>query len=105
MRVRILEWFGGRFGVPFGSLLGSFLDTLGPLGHPLGYLWATFEFFECLFQHFSLLLGAFGHSGVPFCPLVSPLNAFGVISGYFGRILQMFRCHSSGIPQIFLRYS
>jgi hypothetical protein len=79
MWVRILHWFGSRFGVPFGSLLESFLGTLGPLGHPLGSLWAAFGSFGCLFQHFSLLLGAFGHSGVPFCPFVSPLGAFGMI--------------------------
>ncbi len=53
MRVRILEWFGGRFGVPFGSLLGSFLGTLGPLGHPLEALWAACGSFGCSLGVFS----------------------------------------------------
>ena len=38
MWVRIWHWFGSRFGVPFGRFLGSFWDTFGPCGHPLGVL-------------------------------------------------------------------
>ena len=76
LSVRILYWFGGRFGVPFGSFLGSFSGTLGPLGHPLGTLWAAFGSFGCLLGVFSntfqYFLGASGHSGVPLCPFVSP---------------------------------
>ena len=77
MRVRILEWFGGRSGVPFGRFLASFLGTLGPLGHRLGALWPAFGSFGCLFHNFSVLLVASGHYGEPFCPCVSPLDAFG----------------------------
>ena len=79
MRVRVLEWFGGRFGVPFGSLLGSFWEFFGhlgttwaPFGGPLGCLCVLWVLVGCLFQHFALLLGASGHSGVPLCPFVFP---------------------------------
>ena len=74
MRVRILEWFGGRFGLAFGSLLGSFWSTLaplwGPFGLPLGPLGACWVSFLSLFTTFRL--GASGHSGVPLCAFVSP---------------------------------
>ena len=60
----------------FGSLLGSFLEPLGttwaPFGGPLACLWVLWVFVGCLFPHFSVLLGASGHSGVPLCPFVSP---------------------------------
>ena len=94
----ILCWFGNRFGVPFGSFLGSFLGTFGPCGHPLGTLWAAFGSFGCFCQHWSVLLGASGHYGVPFCAFVSPLGAFGVIWVHLGRILKVFCSYSSGFP-------
>ena len=98
MSVRILYWFGCRFGVPFGSLLESFLGSLGSLGHPLGSLWAAFGSFGCLFQHFSLLLGAFGHPGVFF---VSICVSIGCLWGDLGPLWE----NSSDIPWLFLRHS
>ena len=59
MWVRILFWFGGRFGVPFGSLLGAFWGASGgPLDH-VGTLWGSFGLplgplggFSNIFQYF-----------------------------------------------------
>ena len=62
----------GDFWVPFGELFGHLGTTWAPFGGPLGSLWGLWVIVGCLFQHFSLLLGASGHSGVPLCPFVSP---------------------------------
>ena len=105
MWVRILYWFGSRFGVSFGSVLGSFWSTFGPCGHPLGLLWAASGCFGWFLQYSSVLLSASGHYGVPFCAFVSPLGAFGVISGHFRRFFMVLCSCSSGIPWIFPRYS
>ena len=40
--VCILDWFWGRFGVPFGRLLGGFLGTLATLWANLGRLGGSF---------------------------------------------------------------
>ena len=99
--VRLLEFFGELWG-SFWTMCAPFGGPFGPCAHPLGVLWVAFESFGWFFQHFSLLLGASGHYGVPFSAFVSPLGAFGVTSVHFMRILKVLCSYSSGIPSIFL---
>ena len=70
--VLVWESLWGAFWVPFGELLGHLGTMWAPFGDPLGCLWVLWVLVGCLFQHFSLLLGASGHSGVPLCAFVSP---------------------------------
>ena len=62
MWVRILEWFGSRFGMPLGAFWGAFgapwdhLGTVwGPFGLPLGPLGDCWVSFLALFTAFRCL--------------------------------------------------
>ena len=123
MSVRILDWFGGHFGVPFGSLLDGFGSPWGHFGlfwEPFGHLGDTLGSFlgtlGRLWVNFGSLGGLWGTFGVPFgCGvpfgrlLESFLDTLGTFLGSSLDIPEVFRSYSSrsslGVPGIFLRYS
>ena len=74
----VLGLLWSAFWDPFDEFL-ELGDHLGTLWGPLGCLWVLWVLVGFLFQHFSILLGASGHSGVLLCPFVFPWGAFEVI--------------------------